>query len=144
MTDKQYAPTVKTANISQQQVRRVVMSVPRVKPLGHLGRSHRVIHVLLAQGVSPRGNAKRAQWDNILARPVKRRVLYVLLDTIAPETVSKHHAMNLHTKIKLDNLVANNAIMHTTNLERLTHTTNMGLLQVSRIRGYRPLVGPRV
>ena len=122
MTDNQYAPAVITANISQQQVSRVVMSVPRVKPLGHLGRSHRVLHVLLAKGVSPRGNAKRAQWVNILARPVKRRVLYVLLDTIAPEMVSKHHATNLHTKTKLDNLVANNAIMQTTNLERLTET----------------------
>ena len=122
MTDKQYAPAVITANISKQQVRRVVLSVPRVKPLAHLGRSHRVLHVLLAQRVSPRGNAKRAQWVNILARPVKRRVLHVLLDTIAPETVSKHHAMNLHTKTKLDNLVANNAIMQTTNLERLTET----------------------
>lgn len=122
MTDKQYAPAVITANISQQQVSLVVMSVPRVKPLGHLGRSHRVLHVLLAKGVSPRGNAKRAQWVNILARPVKRRVLYVLLDTIAPEMVSKHHATNLHTKTKLDNLVANNAIMQTTNLERLTET----------------------
>ena len=87
MTDKQYAPAVITVNINQQQVSRVVMSVQRVEPLGHLGRSQRVLHVLLAQRVSHRDNAKRAQRVNILARPGKRRVLHALLDTVALEMV---------------------------------------------------------